>query len=60
MEYPADVVRHVLKTQADQSPWWPTWYELRNRLEQYTYRRRMMLKALTSPASPPPTSWHKL
>ena len=24
MECPADVVRHVLKTQADQSPWWPT------------------------------------
>lgn len=47
MDYPADVVRHVLTTQADESPWWPSWQELKDRLEIHTYRRRMMLEALT-------------
>ena len=46
MQYPADVVRKVLTTQADQSPWWPAWSELKERLEVHTYRRRMMLSAL--------------
>lgn len=47
MEYPADVVLYVLTTQPDMSPWWPAWQELQERLEMLTYRRRLMLKALT-------------
>lgn len=46
LEYPADVVRHVLKTQTTFSPWWPSWQELHERLEINSYRRRMMLAAL--------------
>lgn len=46
VEYPADVVRDVLLTQSEQSPWWPAWQELRDRLEIGTYRRRMMKAAL--------------
>jgi hypothetical protein len=43
-DYPADVIRHVLTTH--DSPWWPAWHELKERLEMHTYRRRMMLEAL--------------
>lgn len=46
MDYPPDVVRHVLKTQPDMSTWWPAWAELKDRLELHSYRRRMMLAAL--------------
>lgn len=49
MDYPADVVNYVLTTQPDYSPWWPAWAELKERLEMHTYRRRMMMTALTSP-----------
>ena len=49
MDYPADVVRHVLKTQPNNNPWWPSWQELSERLEIHTYRRRMMLEALEIP-----------
>jgi len=52
MPYPADVVRHVLTTQPADSPWWPAWQELQDRLEVHTYRRRMMFKALSSSARP--------
>jgi len=43
-EYPADVVRHVLNTH--DSPWWPAWAELSERLEIHSYRRKLMLQAL--------------
>lgn len=48
LEYPADVVDYVLRTQATSSPWWPAWAELQERLEILTYRRRHMLKAVTN------------
>lgn len=48
MDYPADVTRYVLTTQPDFSPWWPAWAELKDRLEMFTVRRRMMLEALTT------------
>jgi hypothetical protein len=44
--FPADVVRYVLTTQPEKSPWWPAWQELHERLEIHTYRRRMMFDAL--------------
>ena len=56
-EYPADVVRAVLTTQADLSKWWPTWAELKERLDTRTNRRRVMLTALTAtPRTSPNTS----
>lgn len=48
VDWPADVVRYVMKTQPDHSPWWPAWQELKDRLEMHTYRRRMMLETLTA------------
>lgn len=45
-EWPADVVAHVLRTQANVSRWWPAWEELQVRLETYARKRRTRLKAL--------------
>ena len=45
-DYPRDVTLHVLSTQSDLSEWWPTWSDLRERLEIYTSKRRRMLAAL--------------
>ena len=45
-EWPADVVAHVLKTQAGISKWWPSWAELQDRLEFHAGRRKRLLKAL--------------
>lgn len=52
VKYPADVARHVLTTQPDQSVWWPAWQEIQERLEIHTYRRRMMLAAMKSVRCP--------
>lgn len=48
-DYPADVTRHVLKTQPKISKWWPTWMELSERLELYTKRRKALLNELKRP-----------
>lgn len=45
-EYPADVVRKVLGTQASMSMWWPAWAELQERLELYGAKRMKMREAL--------------
>lgn len=44
-EYPADVVRKVLETQADFSKWWPTWLELKERLDLYSRQRERLMKS---------------
>lgn len=48
MGYPADVVRHVLQTQPDVSKWWPTWAELRERLDLHSRRRKSIAAAARS------------
>jgi hypothetical protein len=54
MDYPGDVVRHVLTTHPKFSPWWPAWQDLHERLELHTYRRRKMLEGLkATPISRP-------
>ena len=45
-QYPADVALHVLKTQGDWETFWPSWAELRTRLEHYAGRRQERLQAL--------------
>lgn len=45
-EYPADVVRKVLGSQAGMSMWWPAWAELEERLELYGAQRMKMREAL--------------
>jgi hypothetical protein len=51
--YPEDITRHVLTTHADGSPWWPTWAELRERLEVYARPRRALRAALDAKPLPP-------
>lgn len=48
--YPADIVRYVIKTQTDNSPWWPAWNELKDRLDLFLSARRRKLVALTTQA----------
>ena len=55
-KYPADVVRHVLDTQKNISPWWPAWSELKERLDRYTSKRRRLHEALTSGRRSPTSS----
>lgn len=54
--YPADVVRHVLSTQKNLSPWWPAWSELKERLDLYSARRRRLLEALKNGKTSQPSS----
>jgi hypothetical protein len=42
-KYPADVVRYVLTTQANLSKWWPTWADLKGRLDSLSSRRLKMM-----------------
>lgn len=44
--YPADVVEYVLATQAGISKWWPTWHELKERLDLYAGARHLLRRAL--------------
>ena len=44
--YPADVVTHVLVTQANESRWWPTWLELKERLDLHARKRLLRRDAL--------------
>ena len=46
--FPADIVRYVIRTQTDESPWWPAWSELKARLDPLMVARRRKLAALTS------------
>jgi len=41
-QYPADVVRHVLRTQPGLSKFWPAWAELHARLEPLARPRRLL------------------
>jgi hypothetical protein len=50
--YPADVVRHVLSTQKNISPWWPAWSELKERLDLYSWKRRKLVDALKNGTAP--------
>ena len=45
-DYPADVVRRVLSTQANISKFWPAWSELKERLDLFTARRLRLRDAL--------------
>jgi hypothetical protein len=56
-EYPADVVRKVLTTQAEHCRWWPTWAELKERLDPLNPRRGAIQDALMKPQpAPTPTA----
>ena len=54
LEYPGDVVRHVLKTQPNHSKWWPTWAELGARLDLHSSYRVKLRDALANPPEPEP------
>jgi hypothetical protein len=45
-DYPADVVRDALREWPGQSKWWPTWHELKERLDLKAQRRRMLEREL--------------
>ncbi len=55
MKYPADVVRHVLKTQPDVQTFWPSWNELRERLDLHSRTRRSIAQAIKNHAQKRPT-----
>jgi hypothetical protein len=44
--YPADIVRKVLTTQAERSRWWPTWFELLERINDIGQDRALLKKAM--------------
>lgn len=46
-DYPADVVISCLQDWPKRSQFWPTWFELRQRLERGVSMRRVMLHVLT-------------
>jgi len=46
--FPPDIVRYVIRTQTDESPWWPAWSELKARLDPLMVARKRKLAALTS------------
>lgn len=58
-EYPADIVRRVLTTQPNILMWWPSWAELKERLDLFSARRRRLLDGLKTPpqAKPPTEVW---
>jgi hypothetical protein len=45
-EYPADIVRKVLTTQPNILMWWPSWAELKERLDIFAARRQRLLDAV--------------
>ncbi len=49
MEYPADIVRQVLRAWPSKSEKWPQWANLEPDLERLTKPRRLMLHALAQP-----------
>ena len=52
--YPADVVRHVLKTHANMGVFWPAWSEIKERLDLYSGYRTKLRAALINPPKPEP------
>lgn len=52
--YPADVVRHTLRTWPDGNKFWPTWAELKPDLDLFTKPRAENLHLLTNPPTPMP------
>lgn len=58
-EYPADIVRKVLTTQPNILMWWPSWAELKERLDLFAARRQRLLDALKKPpqANPATEAW---
>jgi hypothetical protein len=46
VNYPIDAVVWACKRCAEASPWFPSWHELRERLEFATERRRALMRAL--------------
>jgi len=44
--YPADIALAVLNRWPDTERFWPTWSEIKARLDRLTWRRRQMLEAL--------------
>lgn len=45
-EFPADVVRDVLREWPSRSKWWPTWHELKECLDAKVQRRRVLEREL--------------
>ena len=45
-EYPADVARDVLAEWPARSKWWPTWHELKERLDEKSRPRRVLEREL--------------
>lgn len=45
-DYPADVVRDTLREWPSRSKWWPTWHELKERLDLKVQRRRTLEREL--------------
>ena len=46
--YPADIVVHVLRSNPEVSQFWPTWFELHDRLKTPAHRRKLIRDALFS------------
>ena len=44
--FPADIVRYVLRSVADTSPWFPAWADLAGELQWRTNKRKFMLDAI--------------
>ena len=53
-EYPADIVRRVLSTQPNILMWWPSWAELKERLDLFAARRQRLLDAIKTKPQPKP------
>ena len=45
-DWPADVVRMVLRCWPEDRDFWPTWHELRDAMEPYTERRRGLVECM--------------
>jgi hypothetical protein len=46
-DYPADAVIETLREWPENNKWWPTWVELKTRIEKKCRHRRLLLTALT-------------
>lgn len=46
-DYPGDIVGDVLNDWPNRSQWWPTWFELRKRLEDRSLPRFSLLEDIT-------------
>ena len=46
--YPADCVIYVLRQWPSESKWWPTWFELEEKLSKWADERTVLLKDIPS------------